>query len=139
MRKIIIFIFCISFLEINAKTSNRIIEPQKVGYVNPKLFKEGLAAVYVQNKWGYVDSTRTIVIPCNYDYALDFKDGNAAVKVNDSWGVINKKGKIVVPIKYNSVTQLDNGQVKVELLGEEKVINVKEKGLKKFFKRIFKF
>lgn len=58
-------------------------------------FTEGLAAVELICKWGYmgyIDKTGNEVIPIKYDYAYDFRNGKAAVLLNGKWGTIDKQG-----------------------------------------------
>lgn len=43
-------------------------------------FHDGLLAVKIENKWGYMDKTGKIVIPPQFDEAYDFQEGFATVK-----------------------------------------------------------
>jgi hypothetical protein len=53
-------------------------------YAGP--LRGGIALVYEAraNKWGFIDSTGTLVIPLQYDLAYDFSDGLACVAVADN-------------------------------------------------------
>ncbi len=55
-------------------------------------FKEGLAVVRKNNKWGYVDNTGSIKIPLIYDKAHGFINGVAWVVKNGKNSYINKNG-----------------------------------------------
>ena len=46
-------------------------------------FHNGLAAVKLNEKWGYIDKTGVIAVPFKYDKANFFLEGLAAVKLND--------------------------------------------------------
>ncbi len=58
-------------------------------------FREGLAVVKKNNKWGYVDNTGTIKIPLVYDKAHGFINGVAWVVQNGKNKYINKHGACV--------------------------------------------
>ena len=54
-------------------------------------------------KYGIIDSTGRIIIPCIYDeiwISIDSKE--AYVKLNDKWGFMYPRGHLVTPIKYDS-------------------------------------
>lgn len=72
------------------------------------LFNEGLAAVNIKNKWGYIDREGRVVIEPQYTHAFGFTEGLAAVEVDGKYGFINKDGRLVIPPKYywaNSFTE----------------------------------
>ena len=53
------------------------------------IFYEGLVAVHNKNyKWGYMDKTGKIVVPCMYDSANRFNEGLAAVLKDGKWGIL---------------------------------------------------
>lgn len=56
------------------------------------LFSEGLAAVGINNKVGFINTSGQEVIPLKYDNVSFFKEGLCAVTTNDKLGYINKKG-----------------------------------------------
>lgn len=58
-------------------------------------FREGLAVVKKNNKWGYVDNTGTVKIPLIYDKAYGFINGVAWVVQNGKNRYINKNGVCV--------------------------------------------
>jgi hypothetical protein len=55
-------------------------------------FSEGLAAVKIDGKWGYIDTAGTLVIPAQYKKAQPFSEGLAAVKLDKEWRYIRKDG-----------------------------------------------
>ena len=59
-----------------------IIEPQ---YEDAGMFFEGLAAVKMDGKWGYIDTENKVVIPFEYDYAGFFSEGYAVVGKNGTY------------------------------------------------------
>lgn len=64
-------------------------------------FKEGLAQVSIDGKWGFIDNKGNIMIDCNYSDSSEFGEGLAAVKQFGKWGYINKKGELIVPFQFD--------------------------------------
>ncbi|MBF7048142.1 WG repeat-containing protein, partial [Campylobacter volucris] len=62
---------------------------------------QGMAAVEIDNKWGFIDKNGKLIIEAKYDNAYDFSEGLARVELNGKWGFINKKGEIAIDTKYN--------------------------------------
>src|SRR5262245_49632678 len=63
-------------------------------------FREGVAAVRVNGRYGYIDQRGELVIAPRFDRAGDFHQGLAEVIVDDNAGVIDRKGEIVVPTMF---------------------------------------
>lgn len=62
-----------------------------------------------KGKWGFIDTTGTLVIPYNFDWCEPFSEGLASVGLNDKGGYIDKTGKVVIDIKYDEVEPFKNG------------------------------
>lgn len=58
------------------------------------------------NKWGYSDFNKNIVIPCKYDHTFMFRGDYARVIYKNKYGLIDKNGKEIIPTKYKSIGQL---------------------------------
>jgi hypothetical protein len=79
-------------------------------------FSDGLAAVTsLDGKGGYLNTSGKVVIPLEYDNALDFHQGLAAVCKNDRWGFIDTKGNIAIPLIFDSVKRFSEGLAGVRL------------------------
>ena len=84
------------------KTGNR-LDMDYVDEMSSRAY-DGLFLVKLNQKYGYMDRSGKIVIPCIYEQASTFSEGLAAVSNNpsdgrDEWGFIDKSGKLVIP--YN--------------------------------------
>jgi hypothetical protein len=70
------------------------------GYRTASRFSEGLAAVRINGKWGYINRQGEVVIQPRWDSARPFQEGLASVadKSDDVYrcGYINKQGKYVI-------------------------------------------
>ena len=76
-------------------------------YEEARTFREGLAAVKKDGKWGFIDEEDNVVIDFQYDMAYSFNENKAVVgtkkveksqwsddnDVNIYWGVINRSGQ----------------------------------------------
>lgn len=90
-----VFLFAIKgFIELldDKESGNTIKEHYSIG----EYAKNGLARVYIGNKYGFINQDGVAVIPFVYDYAHDFRDdGLAVVMQSGKWGSIDTKGEIV--------------------------------------------
>ena len=86
-------------------------------------FDEGLAAVKLKGKWGFIDKLGKEVVPLKYDEVWGFDEGLAAVMLNGNWGYINKSGKLVLPLKYDDASDFSEGLTSVKLKGKWGVID----------------
>jgi hypothetical protein len=70
---------------------------------------EGLAAVKKDDKWGFVDTSGTVVIPIQFDDPATFKQGYTQVRKEGKAGVIDKKGTVLVPFQYDYIGSYNDG------------------------------
>lgn len=96
----------ISFID---KSGRKIIALKESAY--SRSFAEGYAIITnpETKKYGFMDKTGNIVIPCIYDDVSDFKDGTACVEKDNLWGLIDKNGKELTPISYESISSSHHG------------------------------
>ena len=75
----------------------------------PWLFSEGLAAVLIKNKWGYIDKQGNIAIEPQFSMASGFSEGLAAVEINNKYGFIDKTGRMVIEPQYDFALAFTEG------------------------------
>ena len=64
----------------------------------------GLSAYASGSKYGYLDMTGKVVIPCKFDYADNFIGSAAIVAINGKGGIINKTGNYIVEPQYDYIS-----------------------------------
>lgn len=93
-------------------------------YSEVKPFKDGMAAVRKNDKWGFVDKHGFVSVPVIYEEVCDFSEGLAAVDQNGKCGFVDKKGRMVIPTKYAPISARDikfkNGYAEVFKYGYER-------------------
>jgi len=63
-------------------------------------FTDGLAAVKVNDKWGFIDQTgKNVISPSYIEEPSLFSNGYAQIQLEDYWGIINKHGELVIKIQ----------------------------------------
>jgi hypothetical protein len=108
-------------------------------------FHGGLAVVEGKdNKYGFVDLSGKLVVPCNYKFVHSFDDGLARVAVlpegawvNDwekcLWGFIDAKGNVVLDLKYQRLGCFREGLARFRTM--EKVADKTGFGEDRFYHR----
>ena len=80
-------------------------------YDDIKPFSEGLAAIQLNDKWGFVNKLGRIIVSPQYLHVENFAYGYAKVQKGAKDGFIDKTGKIVIPIKYDFVSPFDENEL----------------------------
>lgn len=85
-------------------------------------FQDGLAAVFKNKKWGYIDTTGKLVIDYQFEQALGFYKGIAPVKVfgenhNVAWRLIDKTGKFINNKAYYEIMAFKAGYARAFVNG----------------------
>ena len=78
-------------------------------------------------KWGFIDETEKLIIPCKYDHVYGFVEGLAAVWLNGKGGFIDKTDNIVIPLKYGEMSAFSEGLAKVTYNGKYGFIDKTDK------------
>ncbi|HMM81506.1 MAG TPA: WG repeat-containing protein [Pyrinomonadaceae bacterium] len=80
-------------------------------YEQADSFREGLAAVRINGKWGYIDETGTLILPAIYDSAFFFSEGLAYVEKGADEMFIRKDGKVAFSIPADATRGPSGGMV----------------------------
>ena len=102
-----------------AKTPTHHAPKKNRGYDYVGEYSEGLAMVMLNYKYGFIDKSGTLVIPCKYEDAESFSEGLAEVKLNGKYGFIDKTGAEVIPCKYDIIDYFKSGLASVKLNGKD--------------------
>lgn len=60
-------------------------------------------AAYNRFKYGFMDSTGTMVIPLRFNGAFEFKQNRAPIRFVDKWGLIDKQGTLITADAYDQL------------------------------------
>ncbi len=82
-------------------------------------FSEGLAAVMVEGRWGYINIQERMVIPPRYDEVYPFFGELASVRQGERWFFINKQGEPVPDSRF-----LEEKMVPGQVIREREVAGV---------------
>ncbi len=77
-------------------------------------FKNGLAKVAKDGKYGYIDYKGNEVIPCQYDGLTNFYGSIAVVKSGKLYGCLNHKGEEIIPCEYEFISNFSDGLAQVK-------------------------
>lgn len=78
---------------------------------------DGLLAVSVAGKYGFIDVTGRIVIPPTFDFAHQFSEGRAVAWANGHVGYIDRSGKFVIPPRFEAAQSFHEEMAAVQLGG----------------------
>jgi hypothetical protein len=104
------------------KTGKAVIPP-RFDWVED--FKDGLAAVRIGDRSGYIDKMGTMVItlPPGNDWPVHFSEGLAPFKEDSRWGYIDKTGKIAIKPQFDVARDFCDGLAWVEIDGKSGYID----------------
>ncbi len=81
-------------------------------------FSDGMAYVTEvkgeEVRFGYIDESFSLVIPCIYEKARDFRGGSAIVSKDGKYGLISKTNQPLTEMIYRSYDYFGNGLIIVE-------------------------
>ncbi|MCH8903667.1 MAG: WG repeat-containing protein [Bacteroidetes bacterium] len=93
-------------------------------------FNEGLIAVQLDDKWGFVDFEGKLIVPIEYDYVFHFENGFATVGMKNEediliYGLIDKKGDLIVPLEYDWIGRPYSGLALTKKIDKYGYFNMK--------------
>lgn len=65
--------------------------------------------------YGFANEHDEIVIPCEFDYALDFHQGYAVVRKNNEWGIIKEDGTFLIDYDYDLIYSFNDEGIALAL------------------------
>lgn len=72
-------------------------------------FSNGLACVYLDEKYGYIDKNGETALPFVYDYAAPFSEGLAYFVTGETYGFMDKNGETMFTLNCDSVSSFREG------------------------------
>lgn len=88
-------------------------------YENARPFAEGLAAVKISDRWGFINTNQDVVITPQFIAAGDFQDGLAPVRSNSNfWGYVNSSGTLVIDERFEEARPFSDGRAAVMIDGQ---------------------
>lgn len=89
---------------------------------NYNMFSEGLVAVKVKKKYGYINANGKFVIKPRFEMAENFSEGFAIVYDGCNYGYINAKGKYVIKPQFNFAGNFSDGLASFSPAKKNKII-----------------
>lgn len=77
-------------------------------------FKNGLAYVHANGKYGFINGKGELAIPMQYNLVSEFNNGYAVAKQNGKFGCINTSGQAAIPFEYDGIDTPTNGLVRAK-------------------------
>jgi WG containing repeat len=83
-------------------------------------FSEGVAAVKVGEKWGFINTAGKLAISPQFDGVgyKGFAEGLMNVKIGSQWGVIDHTGSFVIPPKFYHLERFSEGLAFASIVDE---------------------
>ncbi|ASS48370.1 MAG: hypothetical protein A3D31_08600 [Candidatus Fluviicola riflensis] len=83
-------------------------------YESVGFFKDGLAWVEKNGKYGYVNKANELVIDFKYTGANDFEKGRAIVEQDEKFGIIDRSGALIFLPEFNDLGQFSEDLIYVQ-------------------------
>ncbi|MBC5794626.1 WG repeat-containing protein [Sphaerospermopsis sp. LEGE 00249] len=100
-------------------STNKEIEPDPQFSLNLfdriEAFSQGIAAVRIGEKWGYIDKQGKLIGRIEYDSAAPFSEGSAVVKLKDKYGFIDMNGNRITDIKFDDAVSFAENMAAVKI------------------------
>ncbi len=112
-------LFCVFAISIQVCDAQKYKAQKKGKYDFMGPYCNGLAKVKLKQKWGYIDTAGTEVIPLRYNEVENFSDGIARVRMDQKWGLMSSNGSIIIKPAFDWIYEFKNGIAKVRINGQE--------------------
>lgn len=78
------------------------------------MFKNGVAVVLKNNKYGAINKLGELVLPIEYDYLGEFNESLARIKINGKWGYVDVNNRVIIPCQYENAGNFNMGVASVQ-------------------------
>lgn len=78
-------------------------------------FSEGIAAVRIGEKWGYINKQGKLIGRIEYDSVLPFSEGSAVVKLRNKYGFIDSNGNRITDIRFDDAVSFSENMAVVKV------------------------
>lgn len=123
-------LFCAVFIipALTVQAASDLSKYNAQNFISP--FCEGMASVYTENGWGFIDKTGKEVIKPEYNYVSNpfFSDGLAFVGKDGKYGFIDKNGDEVIKLQYDSYGDMGFSDGLALLVKNGKSVYINKKG-----------
>ncbi|MFA4987682.1 MAG: WG repeat-containing protein [Candidatus Brocadiia bacterium] len=95
-------------------------------------FSEGMSAVKIGGKWGFVDAQGALAVPARFAKVSVFREGLCAAAISSAkddsqskvepallWGFIGKSGEFLIPPTYHNTESFHGGVARVQKVPSE--------------------
>src|SRR5574344_484032 len=86
-------------------------------------FSNGFAAVYLRNKFNFIDENCNYLSKQWFDYVYNFDDGFARAELENKWNFLNTEGNYLSKQWFDSIYDFNNGFAIVKLENKRNFIN----------------
>ncbi len=101
------------------------LSPLPEGSIPYPYFSEGLSAININGKYGFINNEGLPVISVKYDDVKDFSENIAAVSYNNQYGFINYSDKFVIQPSYDNASHFSEGLAAVKINDSWGYVNIK--------------
>ncbi|VAX27313.1 hypothetical protein MNBD_NITROSPINAE05-1225 [hydrothermal vent metagenome] len=109
---VVLFSIALSF-QVFAQTTEDSVQSVDLAAYPKASFHEGLAAVRIGDKYGYIDKDGRVVIKPRFDYAQIFSEGLARIVMKKRSGYIDKTGKTLIQPRFHKGFKFSDGLARV--------------------------
>ncbi|QSE98836.1 WG repeat-containing protein [Fulvivirga lutea] len=117
-------------IDFGGRIVNRELPQQKFEEIRAS--SNGLFAVKINNRYGFVDHLNRLIIANRYEDVGDFKEDLMAVKLIGKWGFIDRYENIVIQPTFQSTSDFESGMAVVQENGKYGLIDKKGNKLSAF-------
>lgn len=93
-------------------------------FTGARNFNNQLAAVSIEEKWGFLATSGKLVVPCEYDVLFDFKQSVTVGLKNKKWMLIDKKGMVLKNLDIDVCFGFKDSKASVEKEGKKGILSI---------------